>query len=100
MGHFSMETYAPTGSNLSGNQHARICRQMVGVNLHGKIKTVQQTEPQLHILTLSQIVVPCCHNHAVMTLGAISSPRQFRSLRPDWSAPVNTLQKIPQLGRR
>jgi hypothetical protein len=21
MGHFSMETYAPTGSNLSGNQH-------------------------------------------------------------------------------
>ena len=23
MGHFSMEIYAPTGSNLSGNQHTR-----------------------------------------------------------------------------
>jgi hypothetical protein len=23
MGHFSMETYAPTGSNLSGNQQLR-----------------------------------------------------------------------------
>ncbi len=23
MGHFSMEIYAPTGSNLNGNQHSR-----------------------------------------------------------------------------
>ena len=40
MGHFSMEIYAPTGSNLSGNQqlacskHKRNCFSIVSVRSH------------------------------------------------------------------
>ena len=30
MGHFSMEIYAPTGSNLSGNQHSSPTKRTTG----------------------------------------------------------------------
>ena len=33
MGHFSMEIYAPTGSNLSGNQHASMTQSQLAEKL-------------------------------------------------------------------
>ena len=56
MGHFSMETYAPTGSNLSGNQHCgRICFNTRKINLSqvfaGQRVGIKQVEDRLWLVS-------------------------------------------------
>jgi hypothetical protein len=87
MGQFSMEIYAPTGSNLSGNQHTEFSGVQLG-----------DTDLDQHA-PLSLWKEPCRCQCANGTAASDVLAREARLARGGKAVLVSRVQNLPHIGR-